>query len=376
MLEPLFFPLIGFMLIQLLYYLIFFTRLAFYSRSATYAAATPGVTILVCAWNERENLEALLPILDQQDYPNYEVILLDDRSDDGSEEFIRERIALWKNIKYIRINDHFKHITPKKYALSVGMKQAQYPITLMTDADCRPSSNRWIRAMVSGITVEKDIVLGFSPYFKYPGLLNWFIRCETFYAAVQYLSFSLAGFTYMGVGRNILYKKSVFFENKGFYRHSKIYGGDDDLFLNEVATRNNTTIAVNPDSYMYSIPKFTWSAWYRQKRRHLSVSHYYRLRNKLLLGLLSMAHIFIWIIGIAMLTYGIVMNNVLFLQTLGIIWAVRWLLQGFILTLINVKLDKTIEWFSFLPMDFALFLYYFIFGIINITKRKPKTSWN
>ncbi len=376
MFEPLLYPLAVLMLIQLLYYIYFFSRLLFHRQSASYDTDLPGVSILVCAWNERKNLEALLPLLDQQDYPNFEVILLDDRSDDGSEEFIRENIFKWRNIKYIRINDEFRHITPKKYALTVGMKRAKHPITLMTDADCRPSTNHWIRAMVAETAEEKDIVLGFSPYFKFSGILNWFIRCETFYTAVQYLSFSLAGFTYMGVGRNILYKKSVFFENKGFYRHSRIYGGDDDLFLNEVTTGTNTTVAMNSDAFVYSYPKTSWKDWYRQKRRHLSVSHYYKLRNKLLLGILSVAHIMIWLTGIGLLIYGILINDLAFLKLLGIVWLARWIIQGFVLILINRKLDKTIEWFSYIPMDFALFLYYLVFGFINMTKRKPRMSWS
>jgi glycosyltransferase involved in cell wall biosynthesis len=191
--DSLLYALGAFVAVQLFYYLFFFTRLAFYGKGANYGNTMPGVTVLVCAWNERENLTELIPLLDAQEYPEFEVILLDDRSDDGSEEYIRENINGWTHIRYIRINDQFDHVTPKKYALTVGMKKARYPIALMTDADCRPSSNHWITAMTSRVNEEKDIVLGFSPYFKQKGLLNWFIRCETFYAAVQYLSFALAG---------------------------------------------------------------------------------------------------------------------------------------------------------------------------------------
>ena len=365
-----------FVLIQLFYYLFFFTRLAFYGKSTNYGSSLPGVTVLVCAWNEKENLEELIPLLDAQEYANFEVILLDDRSDDGSEEFIRENIGSWKHIRYIRINDQFNHVTPKKYALTVGMKQANYPVALMTDADCRPSSTHWITSMTSGLSEEKDIVLGFSPYQKERGFLNWFIRCETFYTAVQYLSFSLAGLTYMGVGRNILYKRSVFFANKGFYRHSHVFGGDDDIFLNEASTSSNTGISMEPESFVYSIPKKTWKSWFKQKQRHMSVSKYYKTRNKVMLGILSGAHVAVWILGIAALTLGLLMNNIPFLTTLGIIFAVRWVVQWFLLALINHKLDKTIEWFSWLFMDFALFMYYVIFGFLAITKRKPRTTWN
>ncbi len=355
--------------------MLFFARLAFFSPKPA-AAPQEGVSVLVCAWNERENLEELLPLLDDQDYPLFEVILLDDRSDDGSEEYIKAHISQWKHVKYIRINERFDHITPKKYALTVGMKQARYPVALMTDADCRPQSDQWISAMVAAMGAEKDIVLGFSPYYRFPGLLNWFIRCETFYTAVQYLSFSLAGFTYMGVGRNIGYRREVFFANKGFYRHNRIYGGDDDIFMNEVATARNTSICVDERAFAYSYPKTSWHDWYRQKTRHLSVSQFYRTRNKVLLALLSGAHVMIWTLALAVLGLGILFRDWHILSMLGGIWGGRWLIQLLLLARINNKLGRTLGWYSILPMDFALYLYYIVFGWINFTKRKPRTTWN
>ena len=376
MTDSLLYVLCTFVLIQLFYYLFIFTRLAFYGSSTNYESRSPGVTVLVCAWNERENLTELLPILDAQEYPEYEVILLDDRSDDGSEDFMRENIHSWKHIRYIRINDKFEHVTPKKYALTVGIKQAKYPLALMTDADCRPDSPYWITAMASQVTDQKDIVIGFSPYEKQKGLLNWFIRCETFYTAVQYLSFSLAGMTYMGVGRNILYKRDVFFANKGFYRHRHIMGGDDDIFLNEVATGSNTAISIAPESFVYSKPKTTWSTWLRQKRRHLAVSQFYRKRNKVMLGILSGSHTAVWVLGIITLILGVVTQDILLLQKLGIVLGIRWVVQWILLSVINNKLDRTVEAFSFLFMDFAFFIYYVFFGLFVMTRRKPRTSWN
>ncbi|MBE9466394.1 glycosyltransferase [Dyadobacter subterraneus] len=376
MTDSLLYVLCAFVLIQLFYYLFIFTRLAFYGKSRNYESRPPGVTVLVCAWNERENLIELLPLLDAQEYPEFEVILLDDRSDDGSEDYMRENIHSWKHIRYIRINDEFSHVTPKKYALTVGMKQAKYPLALMTDADCRPDSLHWITSMASQITEQQDIVIGFSPYEKYPGLLNWFIRCETFYTAVQYLSFSLAGLTYMGVGRNILYKTELFFANKGFYRHRHIMGGDDDIFLNEVATSNNTAISIEPESFVYSKPKTSWSTWLRQKRRHLAVSQFYRKRNKVMLGILSFSHMVIWLLGLVALGFGIFNHDIFYLQELGVIIGTRWIIQWILFFIINRKLDRTVEWFSFPLMDFAFFIYYIFFGLFVMTRRKPRTSWN
>ncbi|GAB3170426.1 glycosyltransferase [Telluribacter humicola] len=364
-----------FILIQLFYYLFVFTRLIGYKQYSEPGPDAPAVTVLVCAWNELENLQELLPLLDAQEYPTFEVLVLDDRSTDGSHDFLKKHVFGWDHVRFIRIDTEVKHITPKKYALSVGMKHAQYPIALMTDADCRPVGNNWISSMVAQLTNGKDIVLGFSPYMKKGGLLNWFIRCETFYTAVQYLSFARVGWPYMGVGRNLMYKKSLFFEHKGFYTHKGVVGGDDDLFMNQAATPDNTVINLDPESFMYSVPKTSWGSWFTQKRRHLSVGKLYKPKYKTLLGLLSGSHVGLWLAGIACLVHGLLNQDLLLLQILGGAFAFRWLVQLIVLGGINRRLDRTVGAHTFIFMDLAFFIYYIFMSLMMFRKPKKETKW-
>jgi cellulose synthase/poly-beta-1,6-N-acetylglucosamine synthase-like glycosyltransferase len=364
-----------FILIQLFYYLFVFARLMGYKQYTEAAPGAPAVTVLVCAWNELENLTELLPLLDAQDYPEFEVLVLDDRSSDGTHDFLKKHVFDWEYVRFIRIDTEHKHITPKKYALSVGMKHARYPIALMTDADCRPTGTNWITSMVAQLSDGKDIVLGFSPYIRKAGLLNWFIRCETFYTAVQYLSFARTGWPYMGVGRNLMYRTSLFFATKGFYTHKGVVGGDDDLFMNQAATPENTAINLDPNSFMYSVPKTSWNSWFVQKKRHLSVGKLYKARYKFLLGLLSGSHVGVWVVGLACLVYGIYSQDLLFLQILGGAFVLRWLVQAIVLGSINKRLDRTVEVYSFLFMDLAFFVYYLFMGFMLLIRRKAKVQW-
>lgn len=366
-----------FISVQLFYYLFYFSRLAWHDSEKDALNDSPlPVTVLVCAWNELENLKELLPILDEQDYSDYEVIVLDDRSTDGTKEWLEEQQLAWKHIRYIRIDQEFEHINPKKYAITVGVKHAKNSVILLTDADCRPATYGWIRSMAARTVFQKDIVLGFSPYYKAGGLLNWFIRCETFYTAVQYFSFSKAGVPYMGVGRNLLYKASVFFDNRGFYKHKHITGGDDDLFLNEVAKHYNTTINLDPDSFMYSLPKTSWGSWLKQKKRHLSVSKYYRWANKVRLGLLSFSHVMTWLVAIALVAYSVLTANEQLLIGVGAAMGGRWLVQFVLFYRINSRLGRTVEWGTFIFMDMALFFYYIFIGMfLSRTPKKKKLSW-
>ncbi|TDB63453.1 glycosyltransferase [Arundinibacter roseus] len=377
MTEPLLILLLTFASIQLVYYLFIFTRLIRYEQPDLEPATSNavGVSVLVCAWNELENLKELLPLLDAQDYPTFEVLVLDDRSSDGTDDFLKESIAQWSHVRYIRIDNEHAHITPKKYAITMGMKHARYPVALMTDADCRPAGSDWIASMAAQLVDRKEIVLGFSPYFKEKGVLNWFIRCETFFTAVQYFSLALAGRPYMGVGRNLMYHTSLFFAHRGFYKHKDIVGGDDDLFMNQAARTYNTSINLDPESFVYSYAKSSWKAWYRQKKRHLSVGKYYKTSNKIRLGILSASHTGLWLTGIVALIWGIYTQDLLLLQTLAGVFVGRWLIQLFVLQSINKRLDRTVEWFLFIFMDMAFFLYYLIMSGLVFSRKKKKIQW-
>ncbi len=364
-----------FILIQLFYYVFIFSRIIFHRNKAAAENPSDAVTVIVCARNELENLRELIPLLDEQDYPEFEILIMNDRSDDGTEEFLLENFGNWAHVRHITISQVYDHITPKKYAITVAVKHASHPNVLFTDADCRPSGNYWIQSMMAQLNDPKEIVLGFSPYFRFGGLLNWFIRCETFYSAVQYLSFAKSGRPYMAVGRNLLYKADLFLSNKGFYKHSRVMGGDDDLFINQVARGRNTTINTDQETFMYSLPHTTWKGWYKQKTRHLSVSRYYRSGNKMLLGILSASHVGTWFLFLLSVSIGIYFREYLFLEATGALFLLRWLIQWLVLGIINRKLGNTVSFFTFTFMDFALFLYYLFMSGIVLTNKQPKIEW-
>lgn len=363
-------------LVQLYYILFVFTRLLFRQQPEP-PKSYPAVTVVVCAHNELENLHELLPMLNEQDYPKYEVIVMNDRSWDGTEEFAETEAKTLEKIRFFHIEQEYDHVTPKKYAITTAVRNAKYDIVLLTDADCRPTTDQWIKEMVSHLTSDKDIVLGFSPYQKNSGFLNRLIRFETFYVAVQYLSLALAGKPYMGVGRNLMYRKALFLQNKGFYTHLRVVGGDDDLLINEVANRQNTAICIDPGTFTVSEPKKTWSSWYLQKKRHLSVSKYYKPANKTRLALLSATHVLTWVffIGLASTCVVVYPFQLDYYIAVGIIFGIRLLAQWVVLGLATRKLYKSVSWLVIPFMDFILFIYYVIMSFVMWINRRKKVRW-
>ena len=246
----------------------------------------PTVSVIVCAHNEYDNLQDYLSILLEQDYPCYEVIVVDDSSEDGSDLLLERWSRQYGNLYHTFVPRGARVLSNKKLALTIGIKAAHYDYLLLTDADCRPESKFWIREMMQGFANQQtEVVLGFSPYFEKKGLLNHLIGYDTLFNGLQYMGMARAGKPYMGVGRNLAYKRETFFSVGGFKGLLGNRAGDDDLFVNRIANAANTVVVHNPNSIVWSVPKTTWREWFHQKRRHLSVSPQYRTKSKIQLTL-------------------------------------------------------------------------------------------
>jgi cellulose synthase/poly-beta-1,6-N-acetylglucosamine synthase-like glycosyltransferase len=285
--------------IQFIYLLFIFGRLAFFYESTFPSPSKEeGVSILVAARNEERNLRSLIPILAAQDYPKFEIIIVNDRSSDDTQDLLRGMMNIYPQLRTVTILYTPEHVTAKKYALTLGIKVAKYDIILLTDADCTPASNKWVKMMSAPLMEDSKIfALGHGAYATFPGFLNRLIQYETLFTAINYFSFALWKSPIMGVGRNLCYRRSFFLEKKAFKGLWNINGGDDDLLINRYANGNNTAVVIHPDSMTHSQPKTDWKSYFDQKRRHFHAGKYYQLKNKLKLGVYLFTHLIFWISG-------------------------------------------------------------------------------
>ncbi len=353
--------------IQLFYYLFFFLRLALYKSNSKNVSQTHPVSVIICSRDEAANLVKNLPgALVQKYRTTHEVIVVDDNSLDESKYLIEEFQRKFRQLQFIELKQEARFIPGKKYPLSVGIKTAKHEIVLLTDADCVPASEFWIEKMQEGFSDGIEIVLGYGAMHKTKSFLNKLVRWETFHTALQYLSYAQSGIAYMGVGRNLSYKKSVFFRHKGFSAHNHVPGGDDDLFINKAATKKNTAIVVDKDAFTLSAAPKTWKQWIRQKKRHYTTSKYYKAGHKFLLGLYAFSlFLFYPLFVLALFIFD-------WRITLGV-FGIRFLLQAFIIFKTTKKLDEKdlFPWFVF--FDVWMFFYYLFFAT-SIFK-KPAKKW-
>ncbi|OIP00009.1 MAG: hypothetical protein AUJ97_08215 [Bacteroidetes bacterium CG2_30_32_10] len=306
--------------IQLIYYWFIFGKLAFYKNVKTPNTKLLPVSIIICARNESVNLKKYIPLILEQDYPEFEVLVVDDDSEDETYYFLKDLSIKYPYLTIIKKNNDINFFKGKKFALALGIKSAKYDTILLTDADCYPSSNQWLRLMQQPLTSNTEIVLGYGNYEKRKGLLNQLIRFDALMTAIYYLSFALIKLPYMGVGRNLAYTKSLFFKNKGFASHYKIQSGDDDLFINQCADKKNTAIQIDTNSHTVSLPKTSFKQWFFQKKRHYTTGKYYKFKHQFLLILMPLSQFAFYTILIILLALSFkveIVLGLLFLKVLS-----------------------------------------------------------
>jgi glycosyltransferase involved in cell wall biosynthesis len=313
--------------IQIFYYLGIFGKFAFAKPQKITPKKLP-VSVIVCAKNEEENVKKFIPLLAEQNYPDFEIVLIDDASSDETLEVFEQFETQYPNVRLVKVKNNEAFWGNKKYALTLGIKSAKKDYLLFTDADCYPTSKDWITAMTSQFTLNKTIILGYGAYEKIErSLLNKIIRFETLLTAIQYFSWAKAGFPYMGVGRNLAYKKEEFFNVNGFIDHIQVRSGDDDLFINQAANKTNITIAYAPDSFTYSKPKESYKDWFTQKRRHVTTANHYKFFDKFQLALFYTSQLFFFLLVIILLAFQFQWIAVLAL--LATRYTIAWIVIGF-----------------------------------------------
>ena len=268
-----------------MFYWLWFYLAPIFNKPIENQVVNEPVSVIICARNEAENLSNFLPAVLGQDYPSFEVIVVNDCSEDSSDDVLGHLLMQYPHLRISSIIKDPKFTHNKKFAQFIGIKAATNEILIFTDADCKPESNKWLSYMASNFDSKTDFVLGYGGYQTEKGLLNKYIRLDSMFIAMQYMGMALRGIPYMGVGRNLGYRRSFFFKNKGFGAHNHIISGDDDLFVNSNATKANTRIEFRPGSVTRSVPSSTAVELIRQKQRHFTTAKFYKTGHKMLLFL-------------------------------------------------------------------------------------------
>ena len=361
---------------QLYYYLRYFAGILRHRRrirkdKVEFLNRQPGVSVVICARDEEENLRKFLPLILEQDYPEYEVIVVNDASMDYTDDYLSLMTKQHPNLHTTFVPAGATNMSTKKLGLTLGIKAARYDLLLFTDADCMPEGRNWIASMARNFTPTTEFVLGYGGYLKKKGLLNTLIKYDTLFIALQYMGMAIARRPYMGVGRNLAYRSATFFRMKGFASTLHLQSGDDDLMINRGATSENTAVEISPESVTWSEPKTTFRQWFIQKERHLSVSDQYNAASKLRLTTEPVSRAVFYLSLVFVGLFG----NWISMAATGFIFLIRYLMQAIIINKSAKQLGEQRFFLSILLLDIFLPLITLNIMVFGRKRKKKGIKW-
>ena len=352
------------LIIQLAYHWGLFSKVAFHKRKAWQKedASLEPVSVVICARDAYEYLTELIPALLHQDYPEFEIVIVNDCSDDDTEEYLKDLARNEQRIKPVQLKQHLNFFNGKKFPLSMGIKSAKNDLIILTDCNCMPVNDLWLRSVVECYGKGTEMVIGYSPIMHRKNSFNRLMRFDNLQQGLFYLSAALKGHPYMGVGKNLSYRKELFYRNKGFISHYTTSVGDDDLFVSQVATKRNTQALIDADNAILTTPARNFKLWMRQKSSRYSTIPKYRIRARFSLGLFYLSQLVFYASFITLLclkpAFALSLGAVFYIPILAFLFLLRYGTQ----LLIYHKASKRLGEKGLLP---GLLLYDLLFTLLT-----------
>ena len=342
-------------IIQVIYYICLYNRIHARSRAVKrgdthFSQELPPISVIICAREESENLRRNLNAVLEQDYPQFEVIVINDGNTDESEDYLTLLEDKYPHLYHSFVPDSSRYISRKKLAITLGIKASKYEWLVFTDAKCLPQSNQWLRLFARNFTSRTQIVLGYSGYERGKSWLHKRVCFDNLFTSMRYLGAAIAGNPYMGIGRNFAYRKELFYQQKGFSAHLNLQRGDDDLFINQVATAENTRVETDANALVRMQPVLRAKDWREEKISYASTARLYRGAQRWLIGLETSTRLAFYGTWMATLAIGILHFHWLAAGIAFLFFLLRYTMQAIIINKTAKDLEEKRRYYFTLPV--------------------------
>ena len=351
-----------FLLVQLYIYFVFFSGVPRFAKrinsgKISLAQQQPPVTVIITTRDQETILAKQLPLILEQEYPEFQVVVVNDASSDDTDELLKQLALQYPHLYHTFIPEGVQSISTKKMALTVGIKAAKYDFLLFTEANCLPSGTHWIASMMQQFTPGTSIVLSYSRYETIKGVFKKIIAYDNLFQGMRYLGLAAVKRPYMGIGRNLGYRKELFFNQKGFASHLNLFSGEDDLFISDVAKGSNTRVEVSPAAIMNIVTEDVKSHWKEARINQIYTSSYYKPMAKFRTGMEIFSRYAFYALFITILVFSLVNWNLSLLIMDGVLFLFRFIVQMVIINRTAKTLNDKRFYISILFFDLLLPFY-------------------
>lgn len=342
-------------IIQLVYYFGLYNRMHTRNKAARkeevhFTQDFPPLSVIISARNDADKLRKILPVILEQDYPQFEVIVINDASSDETEDLLGVMEEKYPHLYHSFTPESARYISHKKLALTLGIKASKYDWLVFTETNCLPASNQWLKLMARNFTPHTQIVLGYSGYDRTKGWLHKRIAFDTLFNSLRYLGFALAGKPYMGIGRNLAYRKELFFQQKGYSSYLNLQRGEDDLFINRIATDTNTRVETDFNATVRIQPVEYYKSWREERISYMATARNYRGMQRYLLGFETFSRLLFYAVCIAGMVFGILHFHWLVAGLSLLLWLIRFVAQSIVINQTAKEMGGGRKYYFSLPV--------------------------
>jgi glycosyltransferase involved in cell wall biosynthesis len=323
--------------VQLYFYWFPFRRAT--AKNKPVAANRRPVSVVICATNERSNLEKNLPRFLEQDYPTFEVIVVNDCSTDDTEALLHALKRKYSNLQISAIEPDKKFRHDRKLGMTIGIKAARFDSILFTEADCEPQNNRWLTTMQQAFTDKTEAAIGYCRSKPRAGGVDKIRRADSLYLALFSLNAAKLGKPYRASIKNMGFSQGMFFRNKGFANYHSYANSEETIFLCRNANAENTSVMLHPDSILVSTQRLTFGQWFLQRCQYASLlSMGKRGRKSINVELLS--RIFYYLSAATLIAYATLFNSLIMLSGLTLFMLIRLISRVAVYRRAQVRLQE------------------------------------
>ena len=338
--------------IQLYYYLSYYTRIAKAQKKqkGETLVELPPLSVIICVQNQLDEVRANIERILKQDYPKFEVIVIDLASEDDTKFYLEQLGNSYNNFYFSYIPPSARFISRRKLAQTIAVKASKYDWLVFTEINSQPVSDQWLRKLMEQRQEDTEIILGYNRYKRENTWINRLSSYDNQLLNMRYLGSALGGSPYMGVGRNLAYKKELFHQTKAFNNQLNLQRGEDDLFINQFANSKNTKVAVSPEAIIEVNPIQTRKEWRILKRSYLLSLNRFKGGSQYCMGFETTTRFLFYISSIALIVFGIAMGGWVFSLAALFLFILRWVVQAFVINKIAKKMGEQRRYRFSLPL--------------------------
>lgn len=276
-------------LIYQLFYIFRFNKI----KKQTSDNKLQAISIVICSKNNAEDLKENLPYFLEQDYPNYEVIVVNDGCVDDTDIVIKALQNKYDHLRTTRIplDERFSH--NKKLAQTIGIKGAKNENIIFSNPNCKPASKLWLQNLAKNW--DKSVHIGYSNFENQKKFGTNLLKNDILKRWTKAICFSSTGKTYYGNGNNMGYLKEDFFANKGFAKHSQFEAGYDHLMAYRLSKKSGSSTYISPESKVFLPTRNPFEIWANEQKYYYQSRKYISKKIKFLLDLDSTSHFFLYL---------------------------------------------------------------------------------